>query len=412
MRVAYLDCFSGLSGDMFLGALLDAGLEPADLEGALAKLPLEGCVLRYHRVHRGPLAAMRVEVEISGPQPARRRAEIFDLLEQSGLPHSVVAKSKAVFRRLVAAEAKVHGAAPEEVHLHEAGAADALIDVVGTVSGLERLGVEALWVSPLPCPRGWVASRHGPIPLPAPAVLELLTGVPLYGVEEEGELVTPTGAALAVALAAGFGPAPFMRLLRVGYGAGARELRHPNVLRLLVGEAAAAAGRATGEGPDRSPQPGAVAVLEASIDDMSGEFYPHLAERLRELGAYDVYWTAIQMKKGRPGVLLTALVPPALVDRAAQLLLAESTTLGLRWRLEHRLLAPRDWLTVQVGGREIRVKYSTWCLPGLERPAQQVAPEYEDCRRVARETGLPLKEVYFLAEQEARRRLAYPTPPP
>lgn len=407
MRIAYLDCFSGLSGDMFLGALIDVGLQPSDLEAALAKLPVRGYSLGYERVRRGPLAATRVKVEVTGQQPARRAQDIFALLEESHLPPAVVAKAKAVFARLIAAEAKVHGVAPEEAHLHEVGAVDALVDVVGTVAGLELLGIEDLWVSPLPCPRGWVAAAHGRLPLPAPAVMELLTGAPVYGVDEEAELVTPTGAALAVALARGFGPLPPMRLLRVGYGAGERELSHPNALRLLIGEARSAGQVQTDV--QEFLQSDLVALVEATIDDMNAEFYPYLAERLRELGALDVYFTPVQMKKGRPGVLVTALVPPEAANSAAGLFFAESTTLGVRWRLEHRLIAPRDWLQVEVGGREVRVKYSAaQAAPGGERTILQVAPEYEDCRRVARELGLPLKEVYLLAQQEARRLLNPP----
>jgi len=319
------------------------------------------------------------------------------------LPPSVGAKAKAVFALLGAAEAKVHGVSPEEAHLHEVGAVDALVDVVGTVAGLELLGIEQVWVSPLPCPRGWVATAHGKLPLPAPAVLELLQGVPVYGVDEERELVTPTGAALAVGLAAGFGPLPPLRLERVGYGAGERELAHPNVLRLLVGEAQAA------QAPEAAPaflQPETVAVVEATIDDMNGEFYPYLAERLRQLGALDVYFAPVQMKKGRPGVLVTALVPPEAAGQAAAVFVTESTTLGVRWRLEHRLVAPREWLKVEVAGREVRVKYSA--VPGTaegKKAVLQVAPEYEDCRRVAAELGMPLKEVYLLAQGEAFRHL-------
>lgn len=403
MRVAYLDCFSGLSGDMFLGALIDAGLPASDLEDAVAKLPVQGYSLSFARVRRGVLAATRVKVEVTEPQPARRAKDIFALLEESQLPPSVVAKAKAVFARLVAAEAKVHGVAPEEAHLHEVGAVDALVDVVGTVAGLELLGIEQVWVSPLPCPRGWVATAHGKLPLPAPAVLELLQGVPVYGVDEERELVTPTGAALAVGLAAGFGPLPPLRLERVGYGAGERELAHPNVLRLLVGEVQAA------QAPEAAPaflQPETVAVVEATIDDMNGEFYPYLAERLRQLGALDVYFAPVQMKKGRPGVLVTALVPPEAAGQVAAVFVTESTTLGVRWRLEHRLVAPREWLKVEVAGREVRVKYSA--VPGTaegKKAVLQVAPEYEDCRRVAAELGMPLKEVYLLAQGEAFRHL-------
>ncbi|MGB9885585.1 MAG: nickel pincer cofactor biosynthesis protein LarC [Moorellales bacterium] len=404
MRVAYLDCFSGLSGDMFLGALVDAGLSASDLEAAVAGLPVRGCRLSFGRVRRGAIVATRVRVQVTEPQPARRLEDILAVLEGSRLSPSVLARSRAVFSRLVAAEAKVHGVPPEEAHLHEVGAVDALVDVVGAVAGLERLGIEQLWVSPLPCPRGWVAAAHGRLPVPAPAVLELLRGVPVYGVEEETELVTPTGAALAVELAAGFGPLPPMRLERVGYGAGERELTHPNVLRLLLGETDAVA-RPPGADP-AFLRPETVAVVEAAIDDMNGEWYPYLAEGLRRLGALDVYFAPVYMKKGRPGVLVTALVPPEAAEGAAALFVTESTTLGVRWRLEQRLVAPRDWLTVEVGGREVRVKYSavSGSEPG-EKTVLQVAPEYEDCHRVAEELGLPLKEVYLLAQGEAWRRL-------
>jgi uncharacterized protein (TIGR00299 family) protein len=396
LAIAYFDCFSGIGGDMCLGALADAGLPPGELEAELAKLPVAGSFrLHFERVRRGFLAATRVRVEVATPQPYRRLEEIFRLLEESRLPPEVVSQSKEVFRRLVAAEARVHGIAPEEAHLHEAGAVDALVDVVGTVAGLRLLGVEEVWASPLPCPRGWVEASHGVLPLPAPAALELLRGVPVYGVEEEQELVTPTGAALLVSLARGFGPLPPMRLSRVGYGAGSRSLARTNVLRLLIGER---------ERPSGSFSTDRVAVLEAAVDDMNPEFYPYLAERLFEEGALDVYWTPVQMKKGRPGVLASVLVPPDKVSRAAEVLFAESTTLGLRWRLEERLIQAREWITVTVGGEEIRVKCGLGAGGAEEEAILQLAPEYEDCRRAARNLGWPLKKVYLMAQEEARRR--------
>jgi len=378
---------------MCLGALVDAGLAPEDLEAALAGVPLGGYRLHIERVRRGPVAGTRVRVEVEEPQPARPARELLALLEESRLPPTVAARSREVFFRLARAEAKVHGLPPEEVHFHEVGGVDAVVDVVGTVAGLELLGVEELWASPLPCPRGWVEAAHGPLPLPAPAVMELLCGAPVYGVEEEAELVTPTGAALAVTLAAGFGPLPAMRPLRIGYGAGTREGARPNLLRLIVGERAAATAGETAEE--------VVAVLETALDDMNPEFCAYVAERLRDEGARDVFFTSVAMKKGRPGILVTALVPPERLEETVRILFAETTTLGVRWRLENRVAAARGHLVVPVHGREVRVK---WGRLGPQ-DAVQLSPEYEDCRVLARESGLPLKEVYFRARAEARRLL-------
>lgn len=403
MRVGYLDCFSGISGDMFLGALVDAGVELKVLKTWAAKLPIDGYQIQAERVQRGPLAATQVKVKVNVPQPARGIGEILDILNRAALPAAVLSRCQAVFERLASAEARVHGVPVEKAHLHEVGAVDAMVDVVGTVAGLEELGLKRLWASPLPLSRGWINSAHGPLPVPAPAVTELLRGLPVYGVNSENELVTPTGAALVSTLASGFGPAPDMLLHSVGWGAGLRDLEHPNLLRLLVGEAPDL-GERPGHSMGGRGTSGLIAVVETSIDDMNPEFYPFAAERLREAGAIEVYWTPVQMKKGRPGQLLTVLVPPDRLEQASQVLFSETTTLGMRWRLENRLMALREWLEVEVEGHKIRVKYSPLAtLQDLD--ACQAAPEFEDCRVVSKAAGLSLKETYSRALMEFRRRL-------
>lgn len=404
-----------------LGALVDVGLEPEKLKAVLAGLPVNDYELKVEKVQRGVLAATRVVVNVQGGQPVRRLAEIYAVLDGSGLSPSAIEIAKAVFKRLFAAEAKVHGVRLEDAHIHELGAVDTLVDVVGAVAGLELLGIDELWISPLPCPRGWVSTEHGAIPVPAPAVMELLCGVPVYGVEQENELVTPTGAALAVTLARGFGPMPFMQPSRVGYGAGTRDLPRPNVVRLVVGDARSVDGKENeliglrtpfgGNSCEINWEPGIhevpfradaelVGVLEAAIDDMNPEFCSYIAERLRALGALDVYWTPLYMKKGRPGVLLCTIVPPQAVAQAAECIFAESTTLGVRWRLENRLALVRDWLNVYVGGESIRVKISVWHNHGSEQPRWHLAPEYEDCRKAACRLGMPIRQVYSIAEKE------------
>jgi uncharacterized protein (TIGR00299 family) protein len=387
-RIAYLDCASGASGDMFLGALVDLGLPLSQLQAELRKVPLQGYSLASSRVLRGGLTATKVDVVVEGDDhshghghghghhPHRGLREIEDLLGRSGLEARIRDRCLAMFRRLAEAEAAVHGTRLEEVHFHEVGAVDSIVDIVGGVVGLDWLAADEVVASPLNVGSGTVQMAHGTWPVPAPATERLVRGVPIYG-EGEGELLTPTGALLVTTHAVRYGPLPAMRPEAVGYGAGSREGGgRPNVLRILVGPEAA-----TGDAET-------VLVLEAEIDDMSPQLFPPLVERLLGAGALDVFGTPILMKKGRPGLLISLLCPAA--DRASleEILFAETTTLGVRFAQWRRSVLEREVVPVTTAYGTIGIKVGR--RGGTLVNAQ---PEFEDCRRAAEERGVPVKEV-------------------
>ncbi len=386
--IAYVDCPSGVSGDMMLGALLDAGLSLDDLGAYLSVLPLEGYTLSAELVRRGALGATQARVTVqTAEQPHRGLREILALLEASALPAPVKANAGAVFARLAEAEARVHRVAPDEVHFHEVGAVDAIVDIVGVCSGLHALGVRTVYASALPLGRGSTPSAHGRLPLPAPAVLELLAGAgaPTVPHDASMELVTPTGAALLCTLATFAQPA--IRPRRIGYGAGARDEPAPNVLRLWLGEALA------GE-----PEAERLVVLEANIDDMGGELFGHAVERLLGAGALDAWCVPLTMKKSRPAVMLCALARPEQQAALIDIILRETTTLGVRVREVTRLAAERQIRTVETpyGPASVKLKI-------LDGTVIGAAPEYDDCRRLAAEHGAALQDVYAAALALARQ---------
>ena len=378
MPTAYLDCFSGVSGDMLLGALLDAGVPETYLKEVLAGLPLDGATLTVDRRNVQGFAATQVQVVCPHGHEHRHLAEIKQILENAVLTPPIRERALGVFTRLARAEAAVHGTTVDQVHFHEVGAVDALIDIVGTVAGLAYLGIDQLICSPLPMPRGWVACAHGDIPLPGPAVCRLLEGVPVYGEELLQELVTPTGAALVRELAEGFGPMPPMLLAKTGYGAGSMQRRdgRPNLLRLLLGQSTAV----------REAQE--VAVIETHLDDWNPEFWPYVSQRLMAAGALDVCLIPMQMKKGRPGFLLRVIAEPAHCQPLTTLLFSETSTLGLRVRREQRLTLPREIIMVATPWGELPAKK-------ISTPSGVViVPEYEACRAVAETHLVPLQTVY------------------
>ena len=393
-RIAYLDCFSGVSGDMLLGALLDAGLPETALEGELARLKLQGYRLEVSKVQRAGLGATRVEVVPIGPAPPHRRLpEILSVIGRSGLPATDRERGSQVFRRLAEAEGQVHRCRPEDVEFHEVGAVDTLVDVIGAVAGLRLLEVGKLYCSPLPAGGGEARGSHGILPVPAPATLELmaLVGAPLTSSvgEPAVELVTPTGAAIVTTLARF--ERPPMRVTGVGYGAGARELPgRPNVLRLWLGEPVA--------GEERR----SMLLVETNIDDMSPELFGYVQERLFEAGAADVWFVPIQMKKNRPATLVSGLCPHDREEAVVGLLLRETSTLGVRISEVSRREAGRDSLEFEssLGPAAVKVKR-------LEGEEPRIAPEYEACRRLALQHGLPLAEVYRIVSEEARAVLGH-----
>ena len=385
--IAYLDLPSGISGDMFLGCLVDAGWPVAALEATIAQLglPAGTWTLEQKTVMRGPLRATLVDVRAVVGDAHRHLHHIRAILEQSSLAVPLQERALAVFTRLATAEATVHGSTLEEVHFHEVGAIDAIIDIVGVCAGLAALGVERLYASGAPLGEGWTNSAHGRIPLPAPATLALLTAVnaPTRPAPGPGELVTPTGAALLAELATFYQPR--MKLQRIGIGAGQKEFAWPNVARLWLGEPV---------------DEGQLIQIETNIDDMNPELYAAVSEQLFTAGALDVWTTPIQMKKGRPALLLSVLAPASREQVLAEILLQETTTLGLRVHTVHRHEAQRDFITVETRYGAVPMKRK-W----LHNRVVGMKPEYEACLRLAKQQQVPVRAVYEAAVAVAYQAL-------
>ena len=446
MRIAYLECFSGISGDMFLGALVDAGVSPGLLEQTVAALGL-GARLEISRVVRSGISATKVDVYVDGekdlpreeywgrqqehgehhehshdvqhahthshdhhghshshtgegsragaPAPHQREhshgrglTEIREIISKAAISGSAKKTAISIFEALGAAEAKIHNTAIEKVHFHEVGAVDAMVDIVCTAVGAEALGVDEIICSPLNVGGGTVKCAHGEFPVPAPATVELLKDAAVYSSGLQAELVTPTGAAIVQTLASRFAAFPEMKIERSGYGAGSRDFPgHPNVLRLTVGEAASTlAAKTVSE---------TITVLEANLDDLNPQVFGYVMERLLEEGALDAFAMPVHMKKSRPGTLLTVLCQPGDAGKLTQLLFAETTTLGVRRRDEVRQILARRWENVRTQWGEVRMKIAS-----MNGTVTNYAPEYEDCRRIAAEHRVPLKTVM----QEATRQ--------
>jgi uncharacterized protein (TIGR00299 family) protein len=397
---AYLDCFSGISGDMLLGALIDLGAPVERLRMDLATLPIGPFELAVQRVDVNGISARQVDVTWSGAETARHFHEIEAMIEGSPLPEAVQTMAVNTFRRLAEAEAGVHGCAIDEVHFHEVGAVDAIVDIVGVALCRHYLSIDQVTASPLPLGTGFVNCRHGRLPLPAPATLALLKQVPIKGVDLEGELVTPTGAALITEMAATYGPLPAMTLAAVGYGAGHHRFGdRANVLRIVLGHAGQAA---THESP--ALRSDSIELIETAIDDLNPEVFGYLMERLLAVDAVlDVYWIPVYMKKNRPGTLVQVLCQAGDTQQAVDIIFSETSTLGIRILPLQRLVLPRakSVLETSIGPVEVKRVRS---MDGIER----LVPEYDACRRLAREKHLPLKEVYALilaeASAESRRK--------
>lgn len=388
-RLVYFDCASGASGDMILGALVDLGLPIDTLRAELAKLGLGGFALESRRVHRSGLHATKVEVVTQQPAHApghehaahRGLREILDLIDRSALGASIKDRASLLFRRLAEAEAGVHGTTPESVHFHEVGAVDSIVDIVGGVVGLAWLAADRYVASALNVGAGTVSMSHGTFAVPPPATARLVHGAPIYGAGD-GELLTPTGALLVTGHATAYGPLPLLRPQAVGHGAGTRDTPgRPNVLRLIVGEEGVGA-----------PDGDVVLVLEAEVDDMAPQLCGPLMDRLLGVGALDAYYTPIQMKKGRPGLLITALAPPERREVVEEVLFAETTTLGVRRQEWQRTVLRRDTVTVATQYGPVRIKVG-W-RSGRIYNAQ---PEFDDCHGAAATRGVPVKEVWAAA---------------
>lgn len=393
MKIAYLDCFSGVSGDMLLGALIDAGVSIDDLRSDIAALGIPAIRLETIPVLRRGIRALSVRVVDDEPHRARRMEDVEKILRAATLDDAIREKSLAAFRRLASVEGAIHGRSPEEVHFHELAASDTLVDVVGAFCAFRRLGVGLIASSPVNVGGGTVSTAHGIFPVPAPATAELLRGVPVFS-EFGGELTTPTGALLLTALATSFGPMPPMRIERIGHGAGERETPHPNVLRLFLGEA---------ESP--APWSESVCEVETNIDDMNPQIFGALFSKLADAGAMDVFLTPVQMKKNRPGMLLTAVCGDDSLARVIGLILRETTTLGVRYSRRNRVCLERRMGRVETPFGPVAVKIAL-----MDGNVRSASPEYEDCARLALQTATPLADV--LRAAGAAAAAAYPTGSP
>ncbi len=385
MRIAYFDCFSGASGDMILGALIDAGLNPKGLRETLEKLRMPTVRLKVKKVLKGGLAATRVIVEGRGEERHHRSLqEILRIVKRSSLEAEIKEKSREIFERIASAEAKIHHVAMEEVHFHELGGLDSIVDIVGAVWGIRQMGIEKIYVSRVNVGGGFVKCEHGVLPVPAPATLSLMEGRPIYSSGVERELLTPTGAALLTTLGSEFGSMPVINVERIGYGAGRDDLPHPNLLRLIIGATAPASAKER------------VTVVETNIDDMNPQMYDYVMEKLLALGVLEIFITPILMKKNRPGHLLTVICSSEKLPGVTNFLLTETTTLGLRWHEEERAKAEREIVSLKTKHGKIRFKLARW-----DGKIINLSPEYEDCKKLATEKGIPLKEIFEEARKEA-----------
>jgi uncharacterized protein (TIGR00299 family) protein len=371
VKICYIDAFSGLAGDMLVGALADAGADRAAISQALNSFAI-GASIEWDRVQRRGVSATKFRVGVSEPPKHRHLSGILKMIHASDLPASAKLKAEQVFRVLGQAEATVHGVDIEKVHFHEVGAVDSICDIVGICLALDMLGIERIYCSPINVGSGTVNTEHGILPVPAPATAKLLEGKPIYSRGPALELTTPTGAAVVAALATEFGAMPPMRIGSIGYGAGDHDFKeHANVVRVMIGEASGAVEATT------------VTVIEANIDDASPQVIAYAMERMLEAGALDALIIPVQMKKGRPGVLIQVIADHGKREELVAILFRETTTLGIRFYTAERRVQPREWMEVDTPHGIVRVKTGD----------DGFAPEYEDARKIASASGLPLKQI-------------------
>lgn len=389
MKIAYFDCFSGISGDMILGALIDAGLDIQEIESELAKLKISGYKLKTQRVVKKGISGTKFIVEIIEQNIERKLKDIVEIVDQSDLSEDIKDLSKKIFKELATVEAKIHNKNIEEIHFHEIGGLDSIIDIIGSVIGIKKLGIEAIYSSKIHVGRGFIKCQHGLIPVPAPATLELLKGVSIFSMGIDAELTTPTGAAILKTLSRSFGGMPEMKVKKIGYGAGSRELEIPNLLRVYVGETS-----------EREYEKDEVILIETNIDNMNPEFFGYISEMLLTQGVLDVFMTPIFMKKNRPATMLSVLTTSDKLDKILSTIFTETTTLGVRiHRLERRKLT-REIIKVKTRFGEIKVKVGK-----VGEMIKNIAPEYEGCKKIAVKQKIPLRDVYEEAKDSARKML-------
>ncbi len=379
MKALYFDLIGGASGDMILGAMVDAGLSIDKLKELLSGLNLKEFDIQAKIVDKNGFTATKVDVLVTEQPPERHLNEIKDIIQKSSLPPAVQNRALQIFERIAKTEATIHNKSIDQVHLHELGGTDTIIDITGTLLALDHLEISKIYASPVPLGKGFIKGAHGQIPLPSPATISLLKGIPIYGRDIDAELVTPTGAALLAELVDDFGPAPPMVLETVGYGAGGRDLPIPNLLRVLIGEIS----------PSDSATLDHLAVLETNLDDLNPEIYPYVIESLFGAGALDVTLTPIQMKKNRPGTQIQVLCEPSMMDSMRSILFRETTTLGIKQILVDRYSLPRTIQEVETPYGKIRVKIAE-----ISPNIKKISPEFEDCRRAAQEHGIPITDIY------------------
>lgn len=390
MKIAYFNCFAGASGDMILGSLLNAGLDFELLKTELAKLPFSGYELNQSPVVKKGISATKFDVIIPHEHHHRGLHTIFKMIEESTLSEAIKSTSKAIFQRLGEAEAKIHNKTVDEIHFHEVGAVDAIIDIVGAVIGFNILGIDKIYASPLHVGSGTVDCAHGTLPVPAPATAELLKGLPVYSKDVEGELVTPTGAAILSTLCETFGNMPGMTVSETGYGAGGHDYEIPNVLRVMIGES------------EEKIEKDVTQLIQTNIDDMNPQFYEYIMERLFDNGALDVYMTQIIMKKNRPGIILNVLGYPSSCKKLTDVIFNETTTLGVRISdMKKRHVLKRDFITIKTPWGEAKGKVRT-----LESGKTTLSPEYEDCKQLAQKNNIPIQTVYDYIKQEGKNQLS------
>ncbi|HDP69993.1 MAG TPA: nickel pincer cofactor biosynthesis protein LarC [Actinobacteria bacterium] len=395
MKIAYFDCFSGISGDMALGALLDAGLPFKVLKKELDKLPLKNYSITTEKVEKRGFAATKVHVRAEEKGIIRYWTNIEGLIDESDLDSPVKENSKKVFLALAQAEAKIHKKKLNNIHFHEVGATDSIIDIVGVAIGLNYLKIEKVFASPIATGMGLTKTEHGIILVPSPAVLEILKDVPIYSSGENAELTTPTGASIIKTYGERFGEIPPLKIVSTGYGAGTRDLKIPNVLRIIVGETIASR---------KEIDEDEVILIDTNIDDMNPEFYGYVMEKLFDAGALDVWITPVYMKKNRPGTALSVLAPYEKEELVLDIIFKETNTLGVRTSRKVRRKALREIITVKTKFGEAKIKIGKF-----KNQTVSISPEYEDCARIAKEKGIAVKRVYDETRRVAEKILKKPT---
>ena len=387
VKICYLDCFSGVSGDMLLGALVDAGADADELRKRIGRLGLEGVELHFEKCKRSGIGGTNLTVQVAHDHHHRSLSRIEEIITGGDLSGSVKERSIRIFRRLGEVEAAIHQMPIEKVHFHEVGALDSITDIVGACIAFDLLGIEKVYCSPLNLGSGTVEAAHGVMPVPAPATAALVQGTPTYSEGPAAELTTPTGAAIVTTLADEFGTMPAMRISSVGYGAGDRDFKkHPNLLRVVIGE------------QSQAREATRIFVIEANVDDMNPQLAGYVRERLQDTGALDVTLAPVYMKKDRPGLMISVLAKPEDREKLSELLFTETTTLGIRMYPVERRVLERRWQPVETSYGEVRIKVAS-----ENGTVRNFAPEYEDCRRIALEKGVPFKEVWQQANFEFLR---------